>query len=133
VEAEPLPASVAEAMRARMLENARRTRDTGAGGVSLQARSVIDAVYDDLVVMQNHWKVTQLPINSPRRLSGGAIVRGRRLLQRSLHPLPAAQTDFNLAVNRIVSHLLNVAARQAATIERLESRIDELSVRSDRR
>jgi hypothetical protein len=133
VEAEPLPASVAEAMRKRMVENARRSRDTGAGGESLQARSVIDAVYDDLVVMQNHWKLTQLPITSPRRLSGSAIVRGRRLLQRSLHPLPAAQTDFNLAVNRIVSHLLNVTAKQAATIERLESRIDELTVRSNRR
>jgi hypothetical protein len=133
VEAEPLPASVAEAMRKRMVENARRSRDTGAGGESLQARSVIDAVYDDLVVMQNQWKLTQLPITSPRRLSGSAIVRGRRLLQRSLHPLPAAQTDFNLAVNRIVSHLLNVTAKQAATIERLESRIDELTVRSNRR
>lgn len=133
MEAEPLPASVAEAMRKRMVENARRSRDTGAGGESLQARSVIDAVYDDLVVMQNQWKLTQLPITSPRRLSGSAIVRGRRLLQRSLHPLPAAQTDFNLAVNRIVSHLLNVTAKQAATIERLESRIDELTVRSNRR
>jgi hypothetical protein len=120
-------------MRARMAENARRQRDTSGACASVRAQAVINAVYDDLVVMQNHWKVTQLPVRSPRRLGGKAITGGRKLLQRSLHPLPAAQTEFNLAVNRIVSHLLTVTARQAATIEKLEAEVEALSVSSDKR
>jgi hypothetical protein len=119
-------------MRDRMVENASRRRDERTSLSSVYAQGVINPIYDDLVVMQNGWKVTQLATTSPRALSGKLIGRGRALLQRSLHPLPAAQTEFNLAVNRIVSHLLTVTARQAATIEQLEAQVAALSARSDR-
>ena len=86
-----------------------------------------------LVKMQNGWQLTHLPTRSPRAgVRGRAISSGREFVQRSLHPLPAQQSEFNLAVNRIVTHLLHVTARQAAAIERLEAQVDARSApRSD--
>lgn len=131
--ADRLSAPVAEAVRARVLQNARREHETTAISGSIRAQQVINEVFDDLRTMQNGWQLTQLPTESPRGgVRGRAISAGRDVVQRSLHPLPAQQTEFNLAVNRIVSHLLNVTARQAATIERLEAQVDARSAtRSD--
>jgi hypothetical protein len=120
-------------VRARVLQNARRERQTAPVSGSIRAQQVINEVYDDLVKMQNGWQLTHLPTRSPRTgVRGRAISSAREFVQRSLHPLPAQQTEFNLAVNRIVSHLLNVTALQAATIERLEAQVDAQSApRSD--
>ena len=89
MEAEPLSASVAEAMRARMLENARRH----AAGVTAQHGStfvpeheVWGAVMDDVATMQNGWRVTGLAIHSPKRIAGRPIVRTKNLIQRAIHP-----------------------------------------------
>jgi hypothetical protein len=130
VEAEPLPASVAEAMRARMLENARRhwADDAAQEGSSIvPEREVWSSVMDDIATMQNGWRVTGLAIHSPKRIAGRPIVRAKNLMQRAIHPLPARQTEFNLAANRIVSHLLDVTGRQARAIERLQAEVDELT------
>jgi hypothetical protein len=133
VPADRLSAPVAEAVRARVLQNARRQRETAPISGSIRAQQVINEVFDDLVTMQNGWQLTNLPTESPRAgVRGRAISSSRQFVQRSLHPLPAHQTEFNLAVNRIVTHLLNVTALQAATIERLEAQVDAQSAsRSD--
>ncbi len=130
MEAEPLPAPVAEAMRARIIENAQRH---GASAASLHGSAVVPehevwtGVMDDLATMQNGWRVTGLAIDSPKRVVGRPVVRAKTLVQRAIHPLPARQTEFNLAANRLISHLLGVTGRQARAIERLQAEVDELT------
>ena len=129
MEAEPLPPSVADAMRARMLENARRHAQTGSqrGSAIVSELEVWAEVMDDLATLQNGWRMTGLAIESPHRITGQPIVRAKQAIQRALHPLPARQTDFNLAANRLISHLLAVTGRQARAIERLQAEVDELT------
>jgi hypothetical protein len=136
VEAGRLPAQVADGMRARMVENARRHR---AGTLDQHASTVVSEhavwadVMDDLTTMQNGWRVTGLSIHSPKRLAGRPIVKAKSLIQRAIHPLPARQTDFNLAANRLISHLISVTGRQARAIERLQAEVDELTREIQRR
>ena len=88
--ADRLSAPVAEAVRARVLQNARREHQTAPVSGSIRAQQVINEVYDDLVKMQNGWQLTHLPTRSPRAgVRGRAISSGREFVQRSLHPLPA--------------------------------------------
>jgi hypothetical protein len=95
------------------------------------SHEVFGKVTEDVTAMQTGWLVRDVEFTSGRRFTGKAIVRAKRLLLRGLHPFPQRQSEYNLAVNRIVTHLLELNYRQALTIERLEDRIDELSERGD--
>lgn len=80
-------------------------------------------------VAEAGWHVASAEIVSDRRLLGRAVVRAKRGFQRLLHPLPARQSEFNLASLRMTAHLLDVVSRQAALIERLDARVRELERR----
>lgn len=90
------------------------------------SHDVYAKVAEDVAAMQNGWLVRDVEFSSQRR--GGRAVDGvKRTLLRLLHPFPQRQSEYNLAVNRIVSHLLDLTYRQAVTIERLQDRVEELS------
>ena len=112
-------------MRSRVLANLHRHRaEDASNALSHAAHAIWAPVLEDVYTVQNGWQVTNLAIGSPRRY-GGAVVKAKQMIQRALHPLPARQTEYNLAVDRILTHLLEVTARQAATIERLQSALEE--------
>lgn len=107
------------------------------GIVEREARSAADPVLshevyakvaEDIAAMQNGWLVRDVEFASQRR-TGAIVVRVKRTLLRLLHPFPQRQSEYNLAVNRIISHLLDLNYRQAVTIERLQDRVEELDER----
>jgi hypothetical protein len=132
VPADRSAAPVAQALRTRLLDQASRYR-TSLPDSAVQIVDIWRAVRDDVVSMQDGWRMTGLDVQSPRRVAGRPIGGARRVLQRALHPLLARQTDFNLAVNRIVTHLLRVNDRQSGVIARLEDEIEDLRVQLRRR
>jgi hypothetical protein len=125
---ELLPAAVAQAVRGRVrgvVARERRAAGVSAGPVS--AHEVFGKVSADVATMQNGWLTRDVQFTSHRPRVGKLIVRAKRLLMRSLHPFPQAQSEYNLAVNRVVTHLLELNYRQALTIERLEDRLENLA------
>jgi hypothetical protein len=130
VATEPLPDPVVAARRRAHALIARVAEDAGdPSAVAGLSHAVLGDVEQDIHAMQNGWLMTRLEIHSPRPHAGKAIIRGRQLVQRLLHPLPQRQSEYNLAVNRIVSHLLRVTHRQALALERIDELVQELDER----
>jgi hypothetical protein len=77
--------------------------------------------------MQNGWLVRDVAFESHRGRLGPVVERSKRTLLRMLHPFPQRQSEYNLAVNRILTHLLEINHRQAIAIERLQEQIDDLA------
>jgi hypothetical protein len=73
-----------------------------------------------------------LRIESKRALMGPAIVRLKRAIQRSLHPLQESQSVWNGANARVVTFLLRQLSAQARAIEKLEDEVARLSADSRR-
>jgi hypothetical protein len=125
---EPLPSAVAQAARGRVRGIVdRERRAAGIAADPVVSHEIYGKVAADVAAMQNGWLVRDVEFSSQRRRVGGAIVRAKRLLLRGLHPFPQRQSEYNLAVNRIISHLLDINYRQAIAIERLEDRLEELA------
>jgi hypothetical protein len=75
--------------------------------------------------------VSDLSVESHRRLSGPLVNKARRTLMRLLHPLPEVQTTWNAANARVVTLLLRQVAAQARSIELLEQQVAELNEKFD--
>jgi hypothetical protein len=119
-------------LRTRLLDQARQYRAAPSDS-AVQISNVWEPVAGDVVEMQNGWQLTRLDVQSSRRIGGRVVGKAKGALQRALHPLPAHQTEFNLAVNRIVTHLLRINERQAEAIARLEDEVEELREERSRR
>jgi hypothetical protein len=115
-----------------LLDRARRDTASDVAIAGLTHR-VYARIMDDLGAMQNGWRMTDLAIPAPAGRRGEAVVRARRTIQRLLHPLPQRQSEYNVAVNRIVSHLLEVVHEQALAIEQLDERIEALELEREAR
>lgn len=106
-----------------------RTRERSAPIDRVSPDEVWSRVAAEREVAEAGWHVASAEIVSGRRLLGRVVVRAKRGFQRLLHPLPARQSEFNLASLRMTAHLLDVVSRQAALIERLDARVRELERR----
>jgi hypothetical protein len=116
----------------RLLDQARQYREPPADAME-EIVALWASISDDAITMQNGWQLTSPDVHSSRPVVGWAITRARRAVQRALYPLPRQQTEFNLAVNRIVTHLLRHADRQARVIGRLVDEVEELNEELRRR
>lgn len=109
----------------------------GAAEVLPSADTLVPAlVFDELMEgdaghLHRAHNISDLPIESHRRLTGPVVASIKRMLVRLLYPLPEVQTTWNAANARVVTLLLRQVASQARRIDMLEHQVSDLSEKLD--
>jgi hypothetical protein len=92
----------------------------------LPSFAIEHAVAGDAGHLHRAHNLSELPIESHRRVSGKLMVEAKRGFRRMLHPLVETQTSWNAANARVVTFMLRQMAAQARSIESLEQQVEEL-------